>query len=81
MLIPQFSLRWLFGLTAVMAVVFLIFSWARQGSVWAMGISAIILTLAVFMLVCAAQFAVVWLFSLVGDLWSARRSSSRREET
>ena len=66
MLIPQFTIRWMFGLTAVMAVLFLVISWAVQGSAWAIGVSAAVVALAIAAIVYAAMFALVWLLSLKG---------------
>jgi hypothetical protein len=65
MLIPQFSIRWLLGVTAVCAVIFSIFASALQGAGWALGISAAVLALVTAMLVYAAMFALLWLFSLL----------------
>jgi hypothetical protein len=65
MLIPQFSIRWLLGLTAVCAVVFSVFSLALQGSFWAVGLSAAILSLGAAMIAYAAMFTLVWAFSLL----------------
>lgn len=35
MLLPQFSIRWLFGFTAIVAVLALVASFAYQGHAWA----------------------------------------------
>jgi hypothetical protein len=65
MLIPQFSLRWLLAFTAVCAVVFSIAGLAIRGHGWAIGVSVAVGALAVTMLVHAAVFGLVWLFSLI----------------
>ncbi len=63
MLIPQFTIRWLLGVTAVLAVMFTIVGLAVRGSAWAQGISAAFAALTVAMLVYALLFAVVWLLA------------------
>jgi len=65
MLIPQFSIRWLLGLTALCAGVFSIFRAAMHGSPWATGVSAAIFSAVVLMLAYAVTFAGVWFFSLL----------------
>lgn len=40
MLVPQFSIRWLFGATAVMAVLSMVGAFAARGHGWAIGILA-----------------------------------------
>ena len=65
MLIPQFSIRWLLVLTAVCAGIFSIFRAASLGSTWATGVSIAIVSAVILLLVYAATFALVWLFSLV----------------
>jgi hypothetical protein len=66
MLMPRFSLGFIFALTAAAAVVFLVMSWAMQGTGWAVGVTMALVMLAVIAVVHAAFFALVWLFSLVG---------------
>ncbi|HEX4148671.1 MAG TPA: hypothetical protein VHY20_06775 [Pirellulales bacterium] len=78
MLIPNFTLRWMLGMIVVMAVVFLIMSRALAGSVWAAGVSAAILTLALAGLVYAVLFAIVWLFGLAGSMVAKSRPAARR---
>ncbi|MCR4412474.1 MAG: hypothetical protein NUV77_08640 [Thermoguttaceae bacterium] len=63
MLIPQFTIRWLLGVTAVSAVVFTIVGLAVRGSAWAQGVSAAFVALALAMLVYALLFGVVWLLA------------------
>lgn len=72
MLIPQFSIRWMFGLTAVMGVVFVIMRWAVLGSIWAIGVSAAVVALAVLALVYAGMFALVWLIGVSGSRIKSR---------
>ena len=69
MLIPQFSLRWMLAVMAVLAVFFLIVSRAAQGSAWAVGVSAAVLMLGFVALVHGAMFFLIWLVSL----FAARR--------
>ncbi len=63
MLIPQFTIRWLLGVTAVSAVALTIVGLAVRGSAWAQGVSAAFVALALAMLVYALLFAVVWLLA------------------
>lgn len=63
MLIPQFSLRWLLGLTTACAAIFPIFAMAIRGNAWAAGVSIALLSLVLAGLVYGALFAAVWLFS------------------
>jgi hypothetical protein len=65
MVIPQFSIRWLLAVTAVCAVVFSVFGLAVRGQLWAVGVSAAVLSLVVAMFVYAALFTGVWVFSAV----------------
>jgi len=76
MLIPQFSIRWLLALTVVCAGVFSIFRAALLGSHWATGVSIAIGSTVVVLLVYAATFAMVWLFSLVSVRPRRRRPES-----
>lgn len=67
MLVPQFSLRWLFAITALCAGVFSIVAFGVRGHRWAMGVTVAIVALVILMLVHAALFGIVWLFtSLAG---------------
>lgn len=61
MLVPQFTIRWLLALTAVLAGVFSIVALAIRGRGWAQGISAGFVALVAAMVVYAALFALVWL--------------------
>jgi hypothetical protein len=65
MLIPQFSLRWMLAVTTVLAVVFLIVAQAVQGAAWAVGVSFAVFALVAAMLVYAALFFLVWVFSVL----------------
>jgi hypothetical protein len=49
----------------LLAVVFLVVSRAVQGSGWAIGVSAAVLTFAVLMLVHVGLFSLIWLVSLL----------------
>lgn len=67
MLIPQFSIRWLLGVTALCAVAFSIVALAVRGQQWAIGVSAALLALVVLALVHAGLFCLVWVFAgLIG---------------
>ncbi len=61
MLVPQFTIRWLLALTAVLACVFSIVGLAVRGRGWAQGLSAGFVALVAGMVVYAALFALVWL--------------------
>lgn len=61
MLVPQFTIRWLLVLTAVLAGVFSIVGLAVRGREWAQGISAGFVALVAGMVVYAALFALAWL--------------------
>ncbi len=63
MLIPQYSLRWLFGLTAVCAVISLITASALRGQGWAIGVTIGLVSLLVVIGVHVLLFAAVWLYS------------------
>ena len=57
MVIPQFSIRLLIVITAVVAVLAMIVSWGGQGTAWAVGATAGVLGMFVLaMLVQAALF-------------------------
>src|SRR5262245_45828794 len=64
MLLPQFSIRWLLGLTAVIAALAMIASFAYQGQPWAVASIGAVAGLAVsflaFGFVWAASMAVAW---------------------
>lgn len=85
-LIPQFSIRWLLIVTAACAVVFSVFGLAVRGHHWAAGVSIAIVALVVALLVHAAVFGLVWLFSemtspLRGRLTGPGRSPFARDAT
>lgn len=61
MLVPQFTIRWLLALTAVLAGVFSIVGLAVRGREWAQGVSAGFVALVAGMVVYAALFALAWL--------------------
>ena len=60
MLIPRFSLRWLFGLTTVCAVFSLVIAQAYRGQSWAIGVVSFIGAGLVLWSVHIAMFLVVW---------------------
>jgi hypothetical protein len=65
-IIPQYTIRWLLGLTIVWGMIFSIIAFAIRGHVWAVGVSVAIGSLVAFMLVCALLYFVVWICSLAG---------------
>jgi hypothetical protein len=65
--IPQFTIRWMLGLMTVWAVIFSIVALAMRGHLWAVGISVALGTLVLFMIIAAAMFAVVWVFTGFGS--------------
>jgi hypothetical protein len=73
-LIPQFSIRWLFGATAIVAVAFTIVGLAVRGSGWAVAVSFGMASLAILVLTYALMFGVVWMFSVVCGRFVVRRS-------
>ncbi len=64
MLIPQFSIRWLLGVTAVCAVFFSIVGLGVRGHAWAAAVSIGIGSLVILAVVYALLFALVWAFSV-----------------
>ena len=65
--IPQFTIRWMLGLMTGWAVLFSIVALAMRGHYWALGISIGLGTLALFMLLGALLFALIWVFSGFGS--------------
>ena len=63
MLIPRFSLAWIFAATAVVAVFFLIVSLAVDGKPWAVGVSVALSSRALTALVHAVMFLLIWPFT------------------
>lgn len=76
MLIPQFTLRWLLGVTAAAAVIASIVALGLRGHGWAQGASIALGTLAAAMLVYALLFAFVWRLAALTDLFRRRRRGS-----
>ena len=64
MLIPQFSIRWLFAVTTVAAVIFSIVALGVHGQRWAEAVSVGLLALAILIGFYGLMFFLVWLFSL-----------------
>ena len=60
MLIPRFSLGWIFSATTVLAVFFLVVTLAVEGQPWAVGVSVAISSLVVIALIHALVFALIW---------------------
>ena len=65
MLIPQFSLRWVLGLTAVCGVLSFVAAMGLRGSAWAAAITIAAASLALTLLVHGLMFFAVWVFSLL----------------
>ena len=65
MLIPQFSLRWVLGLTAVCGVISFVAAMGLRGSAWAAAITIAAASLALTLLVHGLMFFAVWVFSLL----------------
>ena len=76
MLIPRFSVRWLFALIAICAVLAFIVSLATAGRLWAVALSiaagSLVLTLALH----ASAFGIAW---GLAELW--RLASGRKVTT
>lgn len=77
MLIPQFSLKSVLLIMAVLAVVSLIATQSLQGSYWALGVSMVMASLVASLAVYAALFFIVWLAST----WFAKRVSKQERQT
>lgn len=75
MLIPQYSIRFLLGLTTACAVAFMFLGMAVRGNSWAFGVTAALGTLCLVMLLYAAMFALLWLASLVFRSQASRGDS------
>jgi len=60
MILPQFSIRWLLGMTAAMAALSLVASFAYKGQAWAIGILGALGSLALTF----AAYAVFWLLAI-----------------
>jgi hypothetical protein len=73
--IPQFTIRWMLGLMTGWAVVFSIVALAMRGHYWALGISVALGTLVLFMIIGAALFSVIWLFSSFGSWQKTPKAS------
>ena len=73
MLIPQFSLRWLLGLTALCAGISLVLSFAIQGRGWAIGAAAALSSVVVLAVLYVGAFLSAWLVShMAGGLFGSQ---------
>lgn len=63
MILPQFSLRMVLGLMAVLAFVSLVVSRGLQGSSWAMGVTIALTALVFSFIAYAAVFGIVYVIS------------------
>ncbi len=82
MLIPQYTIRRLLGLTACFAMICSIVALGVRGNAWAACVSVGMLAGAMLVAAYAALFGVVWVFSLVGAVFVRRpelRSPFRQE--
>jgi len=75
MLIPQFSIRWLLGVTAVCAVIFSIVALGVRGAMWAAALAFGVASLAILMAVYAILFALTWGIGAVVSLRKGRRGA------
>jgi hypothetical protein len=66
MAIPRYSLRWLFILTAIVAVVAFVVTRTGQVAAWGVGLAAALVALVVLAAVHVALFAVLKLFASLG---------------
>jgi len=67
MVLPRFSLRWIFLATAVFSVVSLIFAQAFRGHQWAIALSGTILAAVLMLCLLAGAFLVASLIRLLSD--------------
>ena len=72
-LIPQFSLRLILAITAVLAVVSFIGAQAMRGAPWAAGVSLGLGALALAFGVYMALFAAAWLAARIGSVRRRRK--------
>ena len=71
MLIPQYSLRWLFGVMTACAGIFTIVAFGVRGHAWAAGLSIALGAFVLAMLSYALLFGLIW---TVGALWPRMRA-------
>ncbi|MEX2142581.1 MAG: hypothetical protein WD894_25230 [Pirellulales bacterium] len=77
MVLPQFSLRMVLGLVAVLGFVSLVMSRGLQGSAWAMGATMALAALVFAFLAYAAAFGLVFVVSKVFQRQAIPRRLSR----
>ncbi|HZN35037.1 MAG TPA: hypothetical protein VFB80_14510 [Pirellulaceae bacterium] len=77
MIIPQFSLRWLLGLTALCAGISLILSFAMRGDGWAVGSAAALGSVAAVAILHVAAFLGAWLVSQMSIGLFGRRAEGQ----
>ena len=68
MLLPRFTIRTLLAILTLCACGFVVIGTAYRGQYWAWGVTIALVALIVTMLVHAAWFGVVWLFSQMSSL-------------
>lgn len=78
MLFPRYSLRWVLGGTALAGFALVAVRSAVQGSAWAVGVTAGMAGLLVFLAVYAWLFFLVWLVSTLMRSMARQRSPEGR---
>ena len=76
MLIPRFSLRQLLAITTASAIFFYVVAMATRGFQWAIVVSIAGSSVLLALLVYAVLFAVAWLLTLLGSLFTARHAAA-----
>jgi len=74
MLIPQYTIRWLLGVTTACAGVFSILALGVRGVVWAAAVSIALGSLVILMLLYALLFALIWGVAMAVPRWGAPRA-------
>ena len=67
MVLPQFSIKTLIGITAGVAVMALIASWGGQGTAWAIGATIAVIMVVFTLLIHASLFGLMWLLAPIVD--------------
>ena len=65
MLIPRFTIRWLFGLMTVSSFFFLVVSFAYQRQLWAIAVSVAVASVVVVFFFYGLAFMAAWLVASV----------------
>jgi len=80
-LLPQFSIRWLLGLTTVCAFFFTFLGIAARGRAWAISVSVGMGTLVLMVLIYALLFGLTWIIAAVVFRRRGDRGESRLRST